>query len=466
MAASVLELFPHAYLKGGQPTTWGFYYDVLLEDDMLPESLILIEEKMRQMSKKGEEFYIMEMMPQNAQDYFKSIERDDLQDRNLRSDEPLTRAVKIGEFLDLCHFTLPKKTSEISHFKLLESLPIEGGLRIVGTAFFDKTDLKEFVKKWENISNYHYVRWIQELDLLEKIDDRWIWCPRGEMLKETLINFWKRELLKQNFQFISTSSFDLDEMCKAHLKVGEERFIKTAEIAFMPLKGEGIEGLLDLPCGVIDQAYIPFKKEELTSELISSLQFILKILKMFSFDYEVVLRSKNAKPIYKALEESQIKVRHETGPGCAIDFYLIDIFGREWKGPCVTVHMDKRVIVQSIFSSLERFVALLLETCKGNLPLWSVPEHVRVMGFHKKEIEDVVSLLQKEGFRVGIDLGSDALSKKMHDSLLKRVPYSIVLGDRELESKTLSVRAYGAKASEPLKIETLIDRLRKELESQ
>ena len=100
------------------------------------------------------------------------------------------------------------------------------------------------------------------------------------------------------------------------------------------------------------------------------------------------------------------------------------------------------------------------------LPLWMAPEQIRVMGFNKEKIESVAEALQKENLRVGIDLRKELLSKKMHDSLRERVPYSIVLGDRELESETLSVRAYGTEVPESIKIETLMSRLKKELESQ
>jgi threonyl-tRNA synthetase len=466
MAAAFLELFPGAYLKGGCPTKWGFYYDFLLSQPVNKEFLILLEENMRQKSKKEHLFRKMEMIPHNAGQYFASLERNDLQDRVSIIEEPLVSLVEIGSFIDLCDFPLPKTVSEITQFKLLEIIPISEGVRILGTAFFEKPELKEFVKKWEDIGERNYLKWIKELDLLEERESGWVWLPRGETLKELLIDFWKKELAKQNFQFIATPSLDTQQMFETHLKLAKERQIRTAEIASLPLFGEGHEGLLDLPHGFIDQAYIPFKKEELLSELISSLQFIVKILKMFSFDYEVVLYSKNADLLLEALQTCHIHVKQEKGPHSTIEFYLIDIFGRRWKGPSLTVRFDCGVIVQSLFSSLERFVALFLEASKGKLPLWMVPEQVRVMGFQKKQIHPVVSALQKEGIRVGMDLREENLSKRMHDALRERVPYSIVLGDRELECGTLSVRPYGVSAPEQMTIETLIDRLKKELESQ
>ncbi len=471
MAAAVLELFPQAYLKGGTPTTWGFYYDFLVSQPSIKESLVLIEENMRQKTKQGSNFRVMEMMPRNASEYFRSLDREDLQDRVSLIEDPLVSLVEVGDFIDICAFDLPKKTSDITHFKLLEMIPISGGFRIVGTAFFEKPELKEFVKGWDDIGERHYIKWIEELDLLKEIDSGWIWLPRGEKLKEILVGFWKEELAKQNFQFIATPTLSLEEMFAAHVYLAKERKICTAEIAYLPLyenghENEGMEGLLDLPYSFIDQAYTPFKKEELLSELISSLQFIVKILKMLSFDYEVVLHSKNAELLREALEKCHISVREEKGPDSAIEFYLIDILGRRWKGPSLTVHFNQQVIVQSVFSSLERFVAILLETCKGKLPLWMAPEQVRVIGFKKKQIEHVVSALKQEGIRVGIDLSDENLSKRMHHALRERVPYSIVLGDREVELGTLSVRPDGASAPEPMKIETLIDRLKKELESQ
>lgn len=466
MASCVLELFPGAYLKGGSPTKWGFYYDFLIPQEVNPSSLVLIEESMRQKSKQGHSFKVMEMVPHNALAYFASLERDDLQDRVSLIEEPLVSLVQIGDFIDLCDFSLPKKVSEISHFKILELIPITGGLRVVGTAFFEKKDLKEFIKEWDPIEGRSYLKWVKEQDLLEERECAWIWLPRGEKLRDVLIQLWKRELEKQDFQFISTPSLDIKEMFKFHLALVKKRGLRTAELAYVPLEGEGCEGLLDLPYGFVDQAFIPFKKEELSIELISSLQFIVKILKMLSFDYEVVLHSKNAAPFLEALKECQIDIRQEKGQDSAIEFYLIDVFGRRWKGPSLTVHFDKLVIVQSLFSCLERFVALLLETRSGNLPFWMAPEQVRVIGFQKKELEPVVAALRKEGIRVETSLCEENLSKKVHDALRERVPYSIVLGDRELESQTLSVRPYGAHAPEVMTIETLMNRLRKELESQ
>ncbi|MFS8563193.1 MAG: hypothetical protein LVR00_02205 [Rhabdochlamydiaceae bacterium] len=350
MAAAVLELFPQAYLKGGTPTAWGFYYDFLVLQPSIKESLMLIEENMRQKSKKAVPFRIMEMVPRNAEEYFASLDREDLQERVSIIEDPLVRLVQVGDFVDICEFLLPTKTSDVTHFKLLEMIPISGGFRIVGTAFFEKSELKEFVKEWENIGERHYPRWIKELDLLDEIESGWIWLPRGEKLKEILIGFWKEELGKQNFQFITTPSLSLEEMFDTHLHLAKERKMRTAEIAYLPLpEGEGMEGLLDLPYGFIDQAYSPFKKEELLRELISSLQFIVKILKMFSFDYEVVLHSKNAALLREALEECQIEAKEEKKAVSAIEFHLIDVLGRRWKGPSLSVHFDREVIVQSLF---------------------------------------------------------------------------------------------------------------------
>ncbi len=125
------------------------------------------------------------------------------------------------------------------------------------------------------------------------------------------------------------------------------------------------------------------------------------------------------------------------------------------------------VIHRGIVSTMERFVAYLLEEFKGVLPLWLAPVQMVLIpvndNYHSNYTNEVKELLLKEGFRVEVDFREEKLGYKIRDHQTKKVPYQLVIGDNEVENQTLTYRQYGKQTQTTLKIAEFIELLKKQV---
>lgn len=241
--------------------------------------------------------------------------------------------------------------------------------------------------------------------------------------------------------------------------------------------------------------------QEVMQEIISSLQFIAKTINMFGFEHHWYLSIKGKKSggskeqwetnidkMKKALETCELEytVDSESNPydGPQIEVRLIDALGREWKGSHVGInftyperlglryrdaddHLQATVMItRSVFGSVERFIALLVEHCAGQIPFWLAPEQVRVIpvGDHNVEYAEAVrQRITKEGWRVGIDYRKEALGNKVHAAECEKVPYMLIVGDKEEKSGSINVRSYAQEAVKGgTQIETFLAQLKEE----
>ncbi|HET9396001.1 MAG TPA: threonine--tRNA ligase, partial [Nitrospiraceae bacterium] len=173
--------------------------------------------------------------------------------------------------------------------------------------------------------------------------------------------------------------------------------------------------------------------------------------------------------------------------GPKLEFVLKDAIGRDWQ--CGTLQVDlnmpgrlgahyideesqKRTPVmlhRAIFGSLERFIAILLEHHAGRLPAWLSPTQAVVMTITDRQddyVNRVTESLKKQGFRVGSDLRNEKVGFKIREHTLRRVPYLLVAGDKEVAANLLSVRTRSGKDLGTMSPETFSERLRAELESR
>jgi len=451
LPAAVIDLFPNVQLIGGAPTSWGFYYDFQFSSPFQPHFLTLIEDRMRHMVKHVAPVQTLEMVQANAAELLRHQGQQIRAKQALSSSTPLVKLAQFGKFIDLCHFPI---ILENSHFKLLEVIG-ENTIRIVGTACPTKDDLKAFTKSWTSMKGRAHQDLVQELNFLAPALEGWIWLSKGESVRQKLLETWKTFFLSQNFELMATPSTTSIEMLKNHAKIGQ----KTAAVSLISC-ASGSEGMLTPGKGFVDQAYYFGDASEF---VISFLQFIVKFLRMFSFDFEVVLCGKETKTLRKALRDCQLEAAVEKEGENGIEFRLRDVWGRQWTGPYI--RSERGVTVFSLFSSMERFFALVLEQTKGALPFWLAPEQVRILSLGEISGSELLSTLKREGWRATLDSRRVPLKQRMRDALRERVPYSIVLGDREHEAGMVSVRAYGSDEPVQMTLETLISRLH-ELENQ
>ncbi|MBA3722952.1 MAG: hypothetical protein H0W88_11225 [Parachlamydiaceae bacterium] len=214
-------------------------------------------------------------------------------------------------------------------------------------------------------------------------------------------------------------------------------------------------------------------EQQLDQELIYSLQFIEQIVTIFDFEVQWVLvtsEHKNVKGWHErnAIERlkevlSRFKITYLSEGSNSIsppriEVRWIDSLGREWGGPSVEImgiakeyltdlESGKKVplvLARRGFGSLERFIALLIEKWKGSFPLWMAPEQVRILSVGepgKALAQSVYDRCIQEGYRVTLDSREEKLGVKVHAAEKEKVPYLVIVGDREAQQERVSVRA-------------------------
>ncbi len=511
MAAAVLELFPNIQLIGGSHIPNGFYYDFLFPFSFKKEFLTIIEERIRLIVKEKRAIGALEMVPANAAEFLKHKGQGIRSEAARCQDGILIPLFQMGEFVDLIEPPYLEDAGEASVFKVIEFDEkhhdrLGSFIRIFGTAFFDGAELKKFIKSRSSLNFKDHVELGKELDLFSPCKEMgegfWRWHPKGEAVRQIVSDFWKQEHIKQNFQFVSTPRRYRREYCPiAEIAAGHiQTFIsmsspsdlpaRFAECTYVqPSESDNVSnGMLGSKAYFRDQEHIFCSEETLLEECISSLQFILKILKILSFEgYRFAFCSngpsnkkghanwkKSERLLIQALRLTQLEYivddKAEVLNGPRIEVRIKDIVGREWTGPflgidCVqTLQMGVRqaVIVRSMFSSLERMLALMIERSEGVLPFWLAPEQTRVIAVNEQCVDyanELCSTLQSLGMRANVDRGTDKLSKRMYEALREKVPYSVVVGRQEQRSKTVAVRAYQSQETEIMSLDALVQKL-------
>ncbi len=238
----------------------------------------------------------------------------------------------------------------------------------------------------------------------------------------------------------------------------------------------------------VDDAHIFCRHDQVEEEIRDSVDLALQVLGALDFkDYSVQLSLRDPSnhdkytgtvEVWEAAEDSMRKVVQEMNldvheePGEAafygpkIDFMVRDALGRQWQ--LGTVQLDYNLperfdlwytgaddgrhrpamIHRAPFGSLERFIGVLIEHCAGIFPLWLTPEQVRVMSISERFADyagEVHARLQQEGLRATLDVRSEKIGYKIREAQLMKLPYMLVLGAREVEHETVSVRARSGK---------------------
>jgi len=121
-----------------------------------------------------------------------------------------------------------------------------------------------------------------------------------------------------------------------------------------------------------------------------------------------------------------------------------------------------------IYGSLERFIGILIEHTNGRMPLWLAPVQVRVLNFTDRNTDYAKKIIEKLGteipnLRIDADFRQTTVPAKVKDAEIMRVPYTIVIGDKEEKEKVLAVRAKGSGKIETIKVDAFIEKIKKEL---
>ncbi len=242
-----------------------------------------------------------------------------------------------------------------------------------------------------------------------------------------------------------------------------------------------LHGLMRVRCFTQDDAHIFMLPGQITAEIIKVIDLIDHIYKTFGFPYRVELSTKpdNAmgsdeiwdlatNALKQALEQKGLDYQVNEGDGAfygpKIDFHLQDSLGRNWQ--CGTIQLDftmpecfdltyigedgekhRPVMIHRVaFGSIERFLGILTEHYAGAFPVWLAPVQARVITVadrHQPYAAEVAASLEEQGFRVDVDGRNERVGHKIRDGELEKIPYLLVVGDKETEDRAVSVRQRG-----------------------
>ncbi|MGB4131170.1 MAG: threonine--tRNA ligase [Tepidanaerobacteraceae bacterium] len=239
-----------------------------------------------------------------------------------------------------------------------------------------------------------------------------------------------------------------------------------------------LHGLMRVRCFTQDDAHIFMMPSQIEEEIIGVIDLVDYFYKIFGFEYHVELstRPENSmgsdelweqatNALQKALEKKGMPYKINEGDGAfygpKIDFHLKDSLGRTWQ--CGTIQLDFQMperfdlsyigpdgekhrpvmIHRVIYGSIERFIGILIEHYGGAFPMWLAPVQARILPISEKHLEyarKVKQQLEEAGIRVELDERNEKIGYKIREAQMQKTPYMLIVGDKEAEENTVSVR--------------------------
>ena len=531
MAQAIKRLYPSAKLAIGPSIADGFYYDIDFETPITADDLEKIEAEMKKIIKEAlplERFTLpreeaLALMKEKEEPYKVELIED------LPEDEEIS-FYKQGEFTDLCAGPHLMNTKEVGKAYKLTS--IAGAYwrgnehnkmltRIYATAFAKKEELEAYITMMEEAKKRDHRKLGKELGLFmmhEAGPGFPFFLPKGMVLKNTLLEYWREIHKKAGYVEISTPIIlnrslwetsghwdhykdnmyttvidDQDYAIKPMncpggvlvyaseprsyrdlpLRMGELGIVHRHE------KSGQLHGLMRVRCFTQDDAHIFMTPEQIKDEIKGVAQLIDSVYKLFGFKYHVELSTRPEDSmgsdedwematdgLRSALDEMGLDYVVNEGDGAfygpKIDFHLVDAIGRTWQ--CGTIQLDfqlpqrfeleyigadgekhRPIMIHRVcFGSIERFIGILIEHFAGAFPTWLAPVQVKVLPISEKYEEyakSVKAALDAADIRAEIDLRSEKIGYKIREAQGQKIPYMLVVGQKEQADGTVSVRS-------------------------
>ena len=267
-----------------------------------------------------------------------------------------------------------------------------------------------------------------------------------------------------------------------------------------------LAGLFRVRAFTQDDAHVFCTLDQLEDEITKLLALFEKLYSIFNLSYHIELSTRpesgtiGDEEVWRRSEEilanackksgHEFKINPGDGAfyGPKLDFKLRDSMNRIWQ--CGTIQLDmnlperfdvtyidsdgekKRPVMlhRAIFGSIERFIGIITEHFGGAFPLWLSPEHVRVLPvnneFHLEKAKEIVEILKKNGIRASLDAGEDKLGYRMRNSQVNKVPYTVVVGDKEKEEGSVTYRHFGCKSQHNVPLGDFIKLIKDEIDSK
>lgn len=265
-----------------------------------------------------------------------------------------------------------------------------------------------------------------------------------------------------------------------------------------------LHGLMRVRCFTQDDAHIYVAQDQITDELTRVIKLIDSIYQIFGFEYNIELstRPKDSmgtdeqwaaatNGLKEALTLNNLNYEINEGDGAfygpKIDFHLHDSIGRVWQ--CGTIQLDflmpqrfeleyvkpdgtkgvPVMIHRVVFGSVERFIGILTEHFAANFPTWLCPTQVAVLPISEKHVEYAEQIKEKLAsvdIRAKVDTSNEKFGKKLRNSIQNKIPYSIIVGDSELNEQKITVRARKTEKQQSMALEEFTKKLQEEIKSK
>ena len=531
LAQAVKRLYPEVKLAIGPSIEEGFYYDMDSPFPFTPEIMEKIEGEMRKICKEKLKLERFELPRAEAIQFME--EKGEPYKVELINDLPEDATIsfyKQGEFTDLCAGPHLDSTGRIkgNGIKLTACNAAywrgdsnrETLQRIYGIAFPKKEELDAYLERIEEAKRRDHRKLGKELGLFAFRDEAPgfpFYLPKGMVLKNTLIDYWRQVHKKWDYVEISTPQIMRRTLWETsghwdHYKdnmyttvIDEEDFaikpmncpgsilvydLEPHSYRDLPLRyGElglvhrhelsgALHGMFRVRCFTQDDAHILLAKEQIKDEVIRIAQLFDEVYSLFGLPYKIELSTMPEDHIGSvedwdiataALADAitSIGKTYEVNPGDGafygpkLDFHIQDSLGRTWQ--CGTIQLDYQLpgrfnleytgadgekhcpvmIHRVVFGSIERFIGIITEHYAGAFPTWLSPVQVKLLPITDRAAEyadQVAAKLEEAGYRVEVDHRNEKIGKKIREAQLEKVPYMLVIGDKEAESGTVSVR--------------------------
>lgn len=556
LAQAVKRLYPEAKLAIGPSIANGFYYDFDVKKPFLPEDLEKIEAEMKKIVKEKLPLERFEMTPDEAIKYYEDkgeIYKVELVKEHADKGENIS-FYKQGEFTELCAGPHIPDTGRIKAFKLTSATGAywRGSeknkmlQRIYATAFTKQADLDAYLEAIEEAKKRDHRKLGRELGLFALRDEAPgmpFFLPKGMVLRNTLINYWRDVHKKWGYYEISTpqimrrslwetsghwdhyhddmyttvidgEDFAIKPMnCPGSILVYE---LEPHSYKEMPLRyGElgkvhrnelsgALHGLFRVRCFTQDDAHILLAPEQIRDEVVRIAQLFDEVYTLFGLPYEIELSTMPEDHIgseedweiaTKALADAITSVGKtyiiNEGDGAfygpKLDFHIKDSLGRTWQ--CGTIQLDYQLpdrfnleytgsdgekhtpvmIHRVVFGSIERFIGVITEHFAGAFPIWLAPVQVKLLPIadrHHDYAFEIAKKLEAKGIRCEVDTRSEKTGYKIREAQLQKIPYMLLMGDKDIEGNCVSVRKRGEGDIGAMGVDEFVEMAAKQIESK
>ena len=556
MAQAVKRLYPNTKLAIGPSIADGFYYDMEFDTPLTSDDFGKIEAEMKKIIKEDLKIERFTKSREDAIAFMK--EKGEPYKVELIEDLPEGEEISFysqGEFVDLCagpHLMSTKGVGKAFKIMSLAGAYWRGDehnkmlTRLYATAFGKKEELEAYITMMEEAKKRDHRKLGKELGLFmmhEAGPGFPFFLPKGMVLKNTLLDYWRQIHKKAGYVEVSTPIILNRNLWETsghwdHYKNnmyttvidGEDYAIKPMNCPGgvlvyaseprsyrdLPLrvgelglvhrheKSGQLHGLMRVRCFTQDDAHIFMTPDQIKDEIKGVVALINEVYSLFGFEYHVELSTRPedsmgsdedwemaTEGLRSALDEIGLPYVVNEGDGAfygpKIDFHLVDCIGRTWQ--CGTIQLDFQLpqrfeleyigadgekhrpimIHRVVFGSIERFIGILIEHFAGAFPTWLAPVQVKVLPISEKYMdyaENVKKKLDEAGIRVELDTRSEKIGYKIREAQQAKIPYMLVVGQKEEEDGTVAVRSRAAGDEGTKSLDAFIADIQKEIETK